>query len=69
MAKFEDFKVGESVAHINIGDGHVSAIEDGHVCVTYDRKDAREKPFTGKYDHRWFELHPAYLFHRHIQPV
>lgn len=69
MAKFEDFKVGEHVAHISQGDGVVTAVDDS-VHVTYRPKGVNSgKPLRGIYDRRWFELHPNYLFHRNTEPV
>lgn len=55
---FDTFKVGDKVAHITLGDGIVREI-GSEVCVFYG-----ERGPTGKYDHRWFELHPNFLFHR-----
>lgn len=67
MSKFDDFKPGERVAHITVGDGVVTAIEDGCVYVQYDRPVIKGKPFTGAYDRRWFEIHPTFLFHRRVE--
>lgn len=58
MSRFEDFRVGQKVAHVRLGDGRVSEVTPEYVSVRYDDKT------LGEYDHRWFELHPTFLFHR-----
>lgn len=63
--KPEDFKVGEAVAHISLGDGVVTGRPEGEVCVTYPGRGMK-RTATGRYDRRWFELHPGYLFHRSV---
>jgi hypothetical protein len=67
MAHFEDFKHGDSIAHITAGEGQVTRIEDDCVVVTFDGTQ-RTGRFSGRYDHRWFELHPHYLVHGHTRP-
>lgn len=58
------FKVGERVSHIGMGDGVVTSTDNDEVCVTYSRRAHGGKTITGRYDRRWFEMHPGYLFHR-----
>lgn len=67
----EKFQVGDKVAHINLGDGHVTAREPerGIITVTYERKYTAPKTLKGKsivhnYDAAWFIRNPKYLFHR-----
>jgi hypothetical protein len=64
MAGFDNFKTGERVAHISCGAGVVTAADEEFVHVTYDQTNAKGRHWTGKYDRRWFELCPNYLFHR-----
>lgn len=63
MSTFDDFKVGECVAHISNGDGVVTAVDDC-VRVLFDRKTDKGMHWVGAYDRRWFELNPKVLFHR-----
>ena len=58
MAEFEDFKEGEHVAHITIGDGIVTRVTGAYVRVHYDRG------VMGVYERGWFKQYPTYLFHR-----
>lgn len=62
---FDDFSVGDDVAHFRLGDGVVTAIENGEVIITYARKSLG-KNVIGKYDHRWFDLNPGLMFFRNL---
>lgn len=67
MSKLEDFKVGDYVAHIMIGDGRVTAVDEQGVHVTYAHQ-RNKKPVHGIYDKQWFALNgDGYLFHRSRQ--
>ena len=63
MSRFEDFKARDRVAHILIGDGVVTRVDDDGVHVTFDHV-RHKKHVEGVYDRRWFALNPEYLFHR-----
>ena len=56
------FHVGDNVSHISAGDGIV-------VAASLDGVHVQFRGYIGKYDARWFELHPHYLFHRGTAPV
>lgn len=67
----EKFQVGDKVAHIDLGDGAVTAREPerGIITVTYQRTYAGPETLKGKrivqnYDAAWFVRNPKYLFHR-----
>ncbi len=66
--KYEDCDAGQRVAHITCGDGVITVIENGEVCVIYDRVINGER-VRGRYDRNWFRIHPKYLFHRNAEPV
>ena len=58
MTQASDFKTGERVAHVHMGDGVV--VEGGDVVrVKYDDWGS-----ICSYDAEWFRAHPRYLFHR-----
>lgn len=63
MSNFDDFKPGDRVAHVGVGDGIVTAVENGYVTVAYDLA-TKSGPFKGQYDRRWFEINTNFLFHR-----
>lgn len=58
MSPFDKFKFGDTVAHINVGDGMVTKNDGSEISVKY-ASGAR-----GTYDADWFRLHPTFLFHR-----
>ena len=58
MPTVDDFRSGERVAHVTLGDGVVDPVEGGVVVVHY------KTGVIGKYDRRWFELNPRFIFHR-----
>lgn len=58
MSDISDFKVGQRVAHVHMGNGVVT--EDGGILrVKYD-----EWAGVCAYNAQWFRDHPRYLFHR-----
>lgn len=59
----EELNVGDKVAHITLGDGIITSIEEDGVHVTYERKSNGENE-SGIYDQNWFRLNPKYLFKR-----
>ena len=65
MATINDFAAGDRVAHIRQGDGIVMQTGD-IVIVVFDKKLKNDRSIIGKYDRRWFELYPKYLFHRTV---
>ena len=68
MSNFEDFKPRDRVAHIMLGDGTVTHVDEFGVHVRFNRTRSNgnggRKHFEGIYDRRWFALNPTYLFHR-----
>lgn len=70
MTPFQKFIPGDHVAHISMGNGIVQPREympsakfnemELVVTVKYERGPG----YIGKYDARWFELNPRFLFHR-----
>ncbi len=50
-----DFKVGERVRHVGMNEAGVVTRADTTVDVSYDRKDAKGRNWSGKYDRNWFE--------------
>lgn len=53
-AAFDDLKVGDRVSHTGMReDGTVSEVGTT-VDVVYDRKDAKGRAWSGKYDRNWF---------------
>lgn len=61
-AAFDDFRPGDYVAHINLGDGTIERV-DSAVHVLFDR-DVYGHVIRGVYDRIWFSKFPGYLFHR-----
>lgn len=62
--KVDDFKVGDRVHHIMIGDGKVIEADAQHVRVRFEHIRHRVH-VEGVYDRQWFALNPeGYLFHR-----
>lgn len=61
---FERFQVGDSVAHITLGDGKVTRNNGEYIVVCLERPGRKRGFYVGEYDARWFQLHPRYLFHR-----
>lgn len=59
MSALTDFKPGQRVAHISMGDGTVSAVDARGVHVRFDKWKSE-----GVYDENWFRHYPTYLFHR-----
>lgn len=58
-----DFIRGDRVAHVSLGDGVVTAIEDGCVVVTYHKR-YNNKPVIGKYGRIWFRENGHMFFKR-----
>jgi hypothetical protein len=54
-----ELKVGDKVAHIGMGDGVITSIEEDGVHVTYERGRT-----IGIYNENWFKKYPKYLFKR-----
>lgn len=58
------FKAGDRILHKGMQEyGFVESVADGVVDVKYDRQSerGRKEHWRGKYDARWFELHPGWL--------
>lgn len=66
MSRFDDFRRGDRVAHITLGDGVVTEVNDT-VHVVYHQKVAG-RLVHGTYDRRWFDTNPKFLSHRSEQP-
>ncbi len=52
-----ELNVGDEVAHIRLGDGLITSIDDKGVHVAYSKNGCQ-----GLYDQKWFEMYPNYLF-------
>jgi hypothetical protein len=61
---FDTFRKGDRVAHVTVGNGVVTIADGKRVHIQFDRIARDGKPVIGVYDRQWFELHPAYVFHR-----
>lgn len=57
MSPFKKFLFGDSVAHINLGNGMVTKNDGAVISVKYDN-GAR-----GTYDAMWFRDNSKFLFH------
>ena len=68
MSRFEDFSIGDHVAHISLGDGVVTATDRESVYVAFARKQEKGRNLRGIYDRDWFRIHPNYLFQRSAKP-
>lgn len=64
------YRVGDTVAHVNLGDGIVTKGPAGCVQVTYKRRYKKSIKAVGgtkivqNYDSNWFKRNPRFLFHR-----
>lgn len=64
MTTAADFRVGDRVAHIRMGDGVVVSDDPSLIAVKFDHKTRNGQHSMGFYDPNWFRINPHFLFHR-----
>lgn len=60
----QTLNVGDKVAHIMLGDGVITSIQNDGVHVTFKNWRRDGTRVTGIYNEDWFRSNPRYFFRR-----